>query len=154
MATRTSRAAGSKDRRLLGEEQREDTETFGERHTDDGLDEDLAGSGWIATDGFSSFLADETDANGGAEETECAGDVALDFSDDVDHVVGVFVLLDFRRAHAKHAPDGRVLMMCFGRVAVFIVVGVFVVVIAVIAQKTNVDGRKESEDQGLNQADE
>jgi hypothetical protein len=28
----------------LGEEQREDAETFGERHTDDGLHEDLAGS--------------------------------------------------------------------------------------------------------------
>src|SRR5882762_10123282 len=36
---------------LLREEEREDAETFGERHTDDGLNEDLAGSAGIAADG-------------------------------------------------------------------------------------------------------
>ena len=62
----------------LGEEERENAETFGERHTDDGLDKDLAGSAGIAADGFGGLLADETDADGGAEETKGAGDVASD----------------------------------------------------------------------------
>ena len=76
----------------LREEEREDAETFGERHADDGLDENLAGSAGVATDGFSGLLADETDADGGTEETERAGDVASDFSDDGIHGVDGFVV--------------------------------------------------------------
>lgn len=94
---------------LLSEEQRENTETFGEGHTDDGLNEDLAGSARIATDGFSGFLADETDADGGTEETEGAGDVASNFSEEeVGHDGGCFVGCSCRRAHAKHAPGEKV----------------------------------------------
>jgi hypothetical protein len=73
------------------EEQRENAEAFRERHADDGLDEDLAGRAGIATDGFSGFLADETDAEGGAEKTESATDIAGDFSDD-GHVVDLVVV--------------------------------------------------------------
>ena len=50
----------------LGDEQREQTEAFGERHGQDRLDEDLAGGAGIAADGFASFDADEADADGGA----------------------------------------------------------------------------------------
>ena len=46
----------------LGDEQREQTEAFGERHGQDGLDEDLAGSAGVAADGFASAEADEADA--------------------------------------------------------------------------------------------
>ena len=72
---------------LLGEEQREHAETFGEGHTENGLNEDLAGRAGITTDSFSGFGADHTDADGGAEETECAGDITgdpggLDLSED------------------------------------------------------------------------
>ena len=46
----------------------------------------------VATDGFSGLLADETDADGAAEETEGAGDVASKFSEDGIHVVDGFVV--------------------------------------------------------------
>lgn len=95
-----------KSDKLLTEEQREDTETFGQRHTDDGLDENFARGSGIAADSFSGLLTDETDADGGAKETERGGDTACDFSEDC-HVGGCVVLLDFRRAHTWHAPDGR-----------------------------------------------
>ena len=77
---------------LLREEEREDAETFGERHTDDGLDEDLAGRAGVAADGFGGLLADETDADGAAEETEGAGDVTSEFSEDRIHVVDLVVV--------------------------------------------------------------
>ena len=81
----------------LAEEQRQDAETFGERHTDDGLNEDLAGSGGIATDGFGGFEADETDADGGAEEAEGTREITGDaggsggLGDDVDHGMEVSI---------------------------------------------------------------
>ena len=76
----------------FGEKQRENAEAFRERHADDGLDEDLAGSAGVTTDGLGGLLADETDADGGAEETERAGDVARDFSEDDGHVVDLVVV--------------------------------------------------------------
>ena len=76
----------------MREEQRENTETFGERHTDDGLNEDFAGCAGIATDGFSGFLTDQTDANCGAEQTESAGDIAGDFSEEDVHVLWMVVV--------------------------------------------------------------
>lgn len=78
--------------KLLGEEQREHAETFGEGHTDDGLHEDLGRGAGIAADGFGGFGADHTDADGGAEKTESGGEVAVDFSEDGGHVVDVFWL--------------------------------------------------------------
>ena len=83
------RAASEEVDNLLGEEQRENAETFGERHTDDGLHEDLAGRAGIAADSFSGLVADETDADGGAEQTERAGDVtrnACGFSEEEVHI--------------------------------------------------------------------
>lgn len=71
--------------RLLREEERENAETFGKRHSDDGLDEDLAGGGRIAADRFSGLEADQTDADGGAEETKRTGNIALQFSEEGDH---------------------------------------------------------------------
>jgi hypothetical protein len=85
---------------LLGEEQRENTETFGERHTDDGLNEDFARGTGVATDGFGSFGADEADADGGAEETECASDVAGDGGFSEDGHGSYIYWLEFRRARS------------------------------------------------------
>ena len=93
--------------KLLGEKQRENAETFSEGHTDDGLDEDLGGGAGIAADGFGGFGADHTDADGGAEKTECTGDVAVDFSDDGGHVVDVFLVVVAAVRTLWHAPDGK-----------------------------------------------
>src|SRR3954468_21550929 len=81
----------------LREEERENAETFGERHTDDGLDEDLAGGGGIATDGFRGFLADKTDADSGAEQTEGRADITADgnFCEECVHDGGGFGLVAF-----------------------------------------------------------
>jgi hypothetical protein len=65
---------------LSSEEQREDTQTFGESHTDDGLNEDLTRCAGIATDRFNGLEANESYADCGAEETETASDVSGDFS--------------------------------------------------------------------------
>ena len=61
---------------LLGEEQSKYAETLGECHTDDGLDKNFTGGAGIATDGFGGFGADETDTNGGAEETKTTSNIA------------------------------------------------------------------------------
>src|SRR5436190_24323422 len=74
---------------LFDEDERTNAQAFGERHADDGLDENLARSSGIAANGFSGFEADETDAQRAAEETERGADVALEFSDDV-HVMFSF----------------------------------------------------------------
>jgi hypothetical protein len=74
--------------KLLGEEQREHAETFGERHTENGLNEDFARSAGIAADGFGGFGSDKTDTDGGAEKTECAGEIASNFSE--DHIFVLF----------------------------------------------------------------
>ena len=125
-------------------------QTFGERHTDDGLDEDLAGSAGIAADGFGGFVADETDAEGGAEKTECAGDVASDFSEEDGHGGGwFFVGCSCRRAHAKHAPGDKVLMWSVGGVTTIVFM-----VIAMITDKADIDGGEQGENDGLDQADE
>ena len=91
-------ADATRGKRLLGKEQRENAETFGERHTDDGLNEDFARGAGIATDGFGGFGADETDADGGAEETECASEIASDFSE--DHVLYGLGGCSYRRARS------------------------------------------------------
>ena len=77
----------------MSEEERENTKTFSEGHSDDGLDEDLAGRAGITTDRFSGFLTDQTDAESGTEKTESAGDIAGDFSEDnvVHSVVDLLV---------------------------------------------------------------
>src|SRR5688572_10161914 len=71
---------------LLAEEQRVEGDGFGERHADDGLNEDLAGSAGIASDALDGLGADETDTDGGGEAAEGALNAAGDFSDDWDHV--------------------------------------------------------------------
>ena len=76
----------------MREEERENAETFGERHPDDGLDEDLAGSAGIAADGFRGFLADKADADGAAEKTEGRGNVAGEFSEEEVHVLVVVLV--------------------------------------------------------------
>lgn len=73
--------------KLLTEEQGVERDGFGQRHADDGLDEDFAGSAGIAADAFNGLGSDETDADGGGETAEGALDAAGDFSDDWDHVM-------------------------------------------------------------------
>src|SRR5581483_1287409 len=51
--------------RLLDEEDRVERDGLGERHADDGLDENLAGRAGIAADALDGLGADETDADGG-----------------------------------------------------------------------------------------
>jgi hypothetical protein len=94
--------------------------------------------------------ADETDADGGAEETERAGDVALEFSDEGDHGGGVFLLLEVRRAHAGTLPTGN---SQWEASAAWLVV-VVIVVVAVVADEADVDGAQEGEHEGLDEADE
>jgi hypothetical protein len=139
------------EKQLLGEEQRENAETFGERHTDDGLNEDFARGAGIATDGFGGFGADKTDADGGAEKTECASDVAGDtggcyFSEDrhgyIYWLVGVPPC-----ALVGTLPTGKGLVMGFG------VAGFVSVLVAMIADEADVNGAEQREDGGLNQTD-
>src|ERR1051326_8426301 len=65
-----SPARGDGETRLLHEEDRIERDGFGERHADDGLDEDFAGSAGIAANAFNGLGADETDADGGGEAAE------------------------------------------------------------------------------------
>ncbi len=60
---------------LLGEKKCDETETFCQRHTEDGLNEDLAGSGGITADSFGGFGANETDSESSGEYTSGTGDV-------------------------------------------------------------------------------
>lgn len=139
------------ENKLLSEEQREHAETFSEGHTDDGLHEDLGSGTGIATDGFGGLGADEADADGGAEETEGAGDVASDFSeDDGVHVVDVFLVAVAAVRTLWHAPDGKGILSvgCFG------VVTFGTVIIAVVADEPDINGAEERKDERLNQADE
>ena len=135
---------------LRCEEQSQDTETFGERHTDDGLNEDFAGGSRIPADSFGGFLSDEADADSGAEQSKRAGNIAGEFSDGGDHCGGL-LLLAIRRAHAGHAPGGKGLVMRFDGVTGLVVVGV---IVSVIGQKTDIYGGQKREDERLNEADE
>jgi len=137
----------------VSEEQRENTETFGERHTDDGLNEDLTGRAGIATNGFGGFLSDQTDAESGTEKTESAGDIAGDFSEEDVHIFMDGCGCGCRRAHAKHAPDEKFLVMRLGGVGVAMVVIVFVIV-TVIADEANVNRRQQRKHKGLNKTHE
>ena len=143
-------------RRLLGEEQRENAETFGERHADDGLDEDFAGRAGIAADGLGGLVADHADADGAAEETESAGNVAGHaggFCEEEVHVLVGGFGCGCRRAHARYAPGGKVLMWCLGRVAL-VVRGIVVMIVAVVADEADVDRGEEGENDSLDEADE
>src|SRR5688572_22904762 len=53
------------------------------------------------------------------------------------------------RAHAKHAPGRKFLVVCLGAVALCVIV-----VIAVVADEPDIDGAQEGEDRGLNETDE
>ena len=53
---------------LLKEEQGENAETFGERHREDGLHEDLAGGSGVAADGIDGVETDKADAARGGKE--------------------------------------------------------------------------------------
>jgi hypothetical protein len=75
---------------LLSENQCEKAKTFGQRHTEDGLNEDFAGSGGITTDRLSGFSTDDTDGDSAAEKTGSGSDVTRDFSK--DHVDGVLII--------------------------------------------------------------
>ena len=147
-------ADATRGKRLLGKEQRENAETFGERHTDDGLNEDFARGAGIAADGFGGFGADQTDADGGAEETECASDIARNadcsgFSE--DRHGGYFLLVGVPPcARVGTLPAGKGLVVGFG---VIVFVNVFVVV-AVVTDQSDINRTEEREDRGLNQADE
>jgi len=118
----------------LGEEQRENAETFGERHPDDGLHEDLAGRAGIATDSFSGFVADHADADGGAEQTESAADVTGDFSEEEVHVLVDGFGCGCRRARAGHAPGGKLSMGRLEGVAFLVIM-----IIAVVAEEADVN---------------
>jgi len=67
---------------LLSEDQSQKAETFSERHTENGLDEDLAGCGRITTNGFSGLGADNADSDSAAEKTSSSSDVTTNFSED------------------------------------------------------------------------
>lgn len=73
------------------EEECENAETFGERHSDDGLNEHFARGSGIAANRFGGFEADKADAESGAKQTESAGHIAIDFSDREVHVDGVWL---------------------------------------------------------------
>ena len=118
-AARVYRAA--KDN-LLSEEQGENAETFSERHTDDGLNEDFAGSGGITADSFGSFESDQTDAESGAEKTKRAGDIAGEFSDG-EHRWWYYFVVGCRRAHVSTLPTVNALVLrCIGSVYMPVIV--------------------------------
>jgi hypothetical protein len=83
----------------LLDEEGEEAETFSQRHTEDGLNEDLAGGGGITADSFSGFGADKTDSDGGGDKTGGARDTTSDFCE--DHVMGGLVVFvrSLSRAH-------------------------------------------------------
>jgi hypothetical protein len=99
MGNQGGSAANRAAEQTLRQEQRENAEAFGERHSDNGLNEYFAGCAGIAADGFCGFEADEADAESGAEQAKCSGDIASDSSgsrgnlgEEVNHV-GFFLLL-------------------------------------------------------------
>lgn len=93
---------------LLAEEKRVERDRFSQRHTDDGLDENLAGGTWIAADALDGLGANETDADGRRDATERTLDGTCDFSDDLDHDVWMLLLGVPPSALFWHGPDGRV----------------------------------------------
>ena len=94
-------------RGLLAEEQCVKRDRFGQRHADDGLHEDLAGSCGIAADALDGFSTDETDTDRGRETAERALNAACDFSDLEDHGISIFCLVGFPSCARLHAPDGK-----------------------------------------------
>ena len=77
---------------LLSEEQREQAETFSERHTEDRLNEDLARSAGVAADGLNGLGADHTDGDSSGDEAGRGSDVTRNadrcgLSDEVDHCI-------------------------------------------------------------------
>jgi len=74
-------------RLFLAEEQRVERDRFGQRHTEDGLNEDLAGRAGIAADGLDGLGADHRYADGGGDASESTLNITSDFCNDVDHVV-------------------------------------------------------------------
>jgi hypothetical protein len=83
------------DKQLLAEEQRVEGNGFGQRHTDDGLNEDLAGCAWVTADSFDGLGADEAYANGGGETAERALNATTDFCDGEGHDDGWMEMANF-----------------------------------------------------------
>lgn len=64
-------------------------------------------------------------------------------------LVDGFVGCSYRCAHARHAPNGKVLVVRFGGVSFLVIV-----VITVIADKADINRGEKRENDGLDQADE
>src|SRR5262245_20855600 len=63
----------------------------------------------------------------------------------------MFCWLDDRRAHARHAPGGKVLMRGF---LVIVAVARFVMVVAVIADQADINAHQQREHERLHKTDE
>lgn len=73
------------DHGLLSEEQGVERHGLGQRHTDNGLDQNLAGRTGIAADGFDSLGANHSDTNGCGHATEGALNATCDTCDFCDY---------------------------------------------------------------------
>ncbi len=96
---------------LFAEEESVEGDGLGQRHADDGLDEDLARGTRVAPDRFNGLGADKTHANGGGDAAQAPlniTEVATDFSEELDHVmVGVYGWLHGVRALLGTVPPGK-----------------------------------------------
>lgn len=148
---RTGGALPWEQQTLLGENQGENSQTFGQRHADDGLNEDLGGSAGVAADGFSGLEADKADTEGGAEHAETDGDVAgnasggsRDFSSEEEvHWMWCFILL-LDPSCAQVARSRRKILV---RVLVMGVIAALM-----IAEQPDVNRAEQREDQRLHQS--
>jgi len=80
---------------LLREEDRVERDRFSKRHAQNGLDEDLTRSLWVATYGLDGFSANETYTDSSSEAANSGRKRTSDFSDDHLCVLG----LGFFSAH-------------------------------------------------------
>jgi hypothetical protein len=80
---------------LLREEDRVERDRFSKRHAQNGLDEDLTRSLWVATYGLDGFSANETYTDSSSEAANSGRKGTSDFSDDHLCVLG----LGFFSAH-------------------------------------------------------
>src|SRR4051812_3807433 len=128
---------------LLAHEERVERDRFGERHAENGLDEDFDGRARIASNAFDGFGADEAHAYGGGETAESALDAAGDFSEYWDHVCVCFWLET--RTSARVARSRR-------KVGIWSVC--LVMFIAVIADQADVNADEKSEHECLHKSDQ
>ena len=80
---------------LLTEKDGDDQRTLRESGDEERLNKNLTGCTWIATYGFTSLEADESEGDGGAESGTCDGDVTC-------HVcIAVMCLVFFESLHGS-----------------------------------------------------